>query len=169
MDFITNLWHMIVKSNTFNFVVMLIVLRYIVVKIDLKSSISTMQQKIIQGVENSKTEQKNAQTLLGKSKKEFQNLDLEVKSRLEQAKSHAEIIAKQIIDDTNSKISLIESSVEKTIESEEKTISTKLSEQVAKTAIDLAKSNIEKALKERIELHEKLIDESIQELDGVVI
>ena len=76
-------------------------------------------------------------------------------------------IAKQISADTDEKVKLIEKNIERVIGAEEKTISAKMTEKTLNASVELAKRHIQGLLDGNPDLHNKFIDESIENVDRI--
>lgn len=162
-----HIWDTIVKSNTFNFIVMLLLLGWIVKKINLANTLNKFKSDIIKSIENSKQEKENGISVLKEAEKSVENIETEIAERLEVANKQAENIEKDILNLADNKIKQIEKSISKVIENEEKQISTKLIYNTTQNAVKLAKEKMSKLLEENPKLHEKFINESLKELDRI--
>lgn len=169
MNTILDIWNLIVHSNTFNFIVMLLILGWLVSKFKIAESLDVLKNNIIDSIEKAKQEKIDAQKVLSSAQDEVKNLDSEIKSRLSQAEEHAKTVAQRIIDDTENKVKQIEANIERVVEAEEKTISSRLTGKTAKASIELAKNHITNLLKQHPELHDKYINDSINEIDRIKI
>lgn len=169
MNTILDIWNLIVHSNTFNFIVMLLILGWLVSKFKIAESLDVLKNNIIDSIEKAKQEKFDAQKVLSSAQDEVKNLDSEIKSRLSQAEEHAKTVAQRIIDDTENKVKQIEANIERVVEAEEKTISSRLTGKTAKASIELAKNHITNLLKQHPELHDKYINDSINEIDRIKI
>lgn len=167
MTHIIEIWDLIVKSNAFNFVVMIIILGWLLKKANLTSALENLKSKVIEQIEKAKSEKENAKNDLLKAKKSVANLDTEIKERILSAEEQAKTVAKRILDETESKIQQIESNVKRAVESEEKTVSSKLTSKTVNASVQLAKNHIKSLLQDHPELHKQYINESIENLDKV--
>lgn len=164
MNTIAQIWNTIVTSNFFNFVVMVLILAWIVKKFDIINKLENAKSKVKEVIENSEQEKINAQNEFLKTQKSVENLEDEIKIKLDDAEKRAETIAKNIETQTEEKVKKIKNNIERVIKAEEKTISAKLSQKTAKASSELAKVHIQEVLKAHPELHEKYINQSIEEL-----
>ena len=161
------IWDLIVRSNTFNFVLLLAIFYFIFKKINISQVIEKLQQDIINTIENVKNNKRQADEKLAKAKDSVKNLDKDIEMQMEQANANAKAIADTIFNNTQKRIDTIKTNVDKSITTEEKSLSAKLTEKAAHAAVALAKNHIINTLKDRPDLHDKYIDESIQELDRI--
>lgn len=162
---ISNIWQEIMMSNTFNFVLFVLILAWIFKKIDVHAMITSLQQKIIKILDEVKKEKEEAQGKLAQAEKAVENLGEELKVIVEDAQKSAEVISKKIMTEAQKQIESIESNATKVIEAEEKLLISNLTKSTSKASIDAAKSHIEATLGQTPSLHEKYINESIDELD----
>ena len=169
MKEILDIWNFIVHSNTFNFIVMVFLLAWIVKKVNVKNALEVMKNNIIDSIEKSKQEKESANKILGEAKDAVKNLDNEIKDRINQAENHAKTLAERILTETGEKVKQIEANVERVVEAEEKTISSQLTTKTVKASVELAKKHITNLLASNPQLHDKFINESIEEIDRIKI
>ncbi len=167
MKNILDIWNFIVHSNAFNFIVMVLLLSWIIKKINLKESLNVMKNNIIDKIENSKSEKESANKILDDAKEQVKNLDIEIQKRLKQAENHGQDLAEKIFKDTELKIKQIENNIEKVIDTEEKTLSADLTKKTVKASVELAVKQVQNILANNPQLHEKFINESIDEIDRI--
>ena len=161
------IWDIIVRSNTFNFVLLVAIFWFLFKKINVSNFIGKLQQDIINAIENVKKSKELAGEKLSKAKDSVKNLESDIKAQIDLADNTAKTISDNILEDTEKRIEIIHSSVDKTIATEEKSLSAKLTEKAAAAAVAIAKNHIINTLKNRPDLHDKYIGESIQELDRI--
>jgi len=162
---ISKIWQEIMMSNTFNFVLFVLILAWIFKKIDVHSMIVALQQKIIKILDDVKKEKEVAQGKLSQAEKAVENLGDELKGIVEDAEKSAEVISKKILTEAQKQIESIESNATKVIEAEEKLLVSNLTKNTSKASVAAAKTHIEQTLGQTPSLHEKYINESIDELD----
>lgn len=162
---ISHIWNIIVKSNTFNFVIFVLILAWIAKKIDVPGVISALQQKIIKIIDEVKKAHEEAKGDLSNANKAIENLETELATIVEEASNSAKVIGEKILSEAQKQIESIESNTTKVIEAEEKLLVSKLTKNTSLASIEAAKSNIKEALYQTPTLHEKYINECIEELD----
>lgn len=162
---ISEIWNIIVQSNTFNFVIFVLILAYIFKKINIGAIIASIQEKIIKILDEVKKEHEQAKAELFKAESSVKNLDSELKIIVDDAQKSAAVISDKILSETQKQIESINTNAEKVIDAEEKLLISKLTKNTSKTSIETAKSHIQNVLEQTPTLHEKYINESIDELD----
>ena len=121
-----------------------------------------MKRAILEAAKNEKDEAIGA---LNNAEKAVVNLDSELNTILNEAEKSAEVIGEKILTEAKKQIESIEANAIKVIEAEEKLLISKLTKSTSKASVQIAKSHVEKVLQETPTLHDKYIDESIDELD----
>lgn len=161
------LWDLIVRSNTFNFVVLLAILAVIWNKLNISEKLKFMRQEIADFIEKSKQEKDNAQKQLKTTKKDVEHLSEEINETLEKAKISAQNVFDEIKQMTKIGIEKIEANVDKIIDNETRKINSKLTIETSQKAIDLAKEKLQKMFDENPQMHNTFIEQSIETLDKV--
>lgn len=167
MNELLEIWDLIVKSNTFNFVLLVVIFYFIFKKINISKILTQLQQDIINSIENVKKNKIEADKKLAKAKDSVKTLDNDIEIHLKQADETAKLITQTIFQNSDKQIELIKNNVEKAISSEEKSLSVMLKDKAASAAVAIAQTHIINMLKNRPDLHDKYIEESIQELDRI--
>lgn len=163
----TDFWNLIVESNTFNFAILVIILAVVFVKIDLPGIIEKIKNDVAKAIENAKKEKENAEIELKSAQKTAANTDNEVAQQLKTAEDNAQNLAQGIMKNTEAQMENIKSNILRVITAEEKNLSSKLTQKAVDNSIELAKQNIINKLNENKSLHEKFIDDSINEIGRV--
>ena len=162
-------WTLIVKSNTFNFIIMLIIFAIIWQKLNISEKLEDMRAKIASFIENSKHEKENAENQLSATKKDVENIKEEISKTLEQAKVSAQNVFEEINKMTHNAVEKIEANIDKIIDNETRKINSKLTNDTAQNAINLAKEKLQKMFDESPNLHEQYIEQSIEAIDRIKI
>lgn len=162
---IAKIWDIIIKSNTFNFIIFVAILAWVFNKINVKGMIETLQQKIIKIIEDAKKEKEEAHQSLKNAQKAVENLPKELESIVSDAKKSADVISEKILTEAQKQIESIEQNAQKVIDAEEKLLIAKLTKSTSNVSVNLAKTHIQNVLEQTPTLQEKYINESIDELD----
>ncbi len=157
-------WSAVVETNTFNFVILLLIFAILYKKLNVSDMLEKMKKSIITAIEIAKAEKSDAENKLNDAQKTVKNLDNELKERAKDAELKANAISEKIISDCNDKVKSLQENAQGIIFAEEKTISAKAQNDTLKSATELAKRNIIERLSNDRGLHDRLIEESIGEL-----
>lgn len=160
-------WNLIVQSNTFNFIIMLVILVMLWQKLDLTSKVETMKNDIANFIENSKKERELASLHLQDAEKSVANLGAEIREKLANSKVLAQNVFDEIQDMAQKSVEKIEANVDKIIDNETRKVNTKLSHTTADNAINLATQKLKEMFAQKPELHEQHINEAIETLDRI--
>ena len=160
-------WNLILKSNTFNFVVLVAIFWVLAIKLNLPEMLEKLRISVATSIENAKSELETSKSELKNAKKSVKDAEKEYDDKILIAKNSAEGLSKDILNNAKAQVKKIEENVLRVVLSEEKKISAKLTYETMKQAVDMARENIIKKLKSDKELQNKLISDSIEELDKI--
>lgn len=162
---ISNIWQAFVTSNALNFVIFVAVFGWIFKKANLKGMLESFGQKIADMLEAAKKAREEAHLKLSDVKKSVENLPQELEKMETEASKSAEVIEKRLLEEAQKQAEQIKSNALKVIEAEEKKLTSTLTKKASKASVEVAKGHITSVLAQNPQLHEKYINESIDELD----
>lgn len=155
------------ESNAINFVIMLIILGFIIKKVNLQksfnSSIKNVESKILKSDEVKET----AKSSFTGAKSTIDRLPEDIAALEKEALSKSKVFKEQIEESTQKAILTIQKNADRAISIEEKKISNLLTGKTITDSIELAANNLKDMLDNNPELHNKFIEESLEELDRV--
>ena len=155
------------ESNTINFIIMLVILAVIVVKLNLKTSLNSSVEHVETTIKNSDTAKQDSELTLSKSKTAIEKLPQDIKNLEKEAELKADVFKAQIEETAQKEILGFQKSIDRALSIEEKKISNLLQGKTIISSIETAKNNICTALSQNPQLHEKFIEESLDELEKV--
>lgn len=164
MDIVLQIWNKLITSNTFNFLVMLFLLVWIIKKFDLIDIISKSSQSIKKNIKDSELEKEKSSSNYNNVVKSVENLDSVISEHIKNAERKADDIRNEILLNASKKAEMINDNILKTIISEEKNASSRLISKTVEESTKTAKEKIIKILKEKPEIHQKIIEDSIKKL-----
>lgn len=167
-ELITHIWNVFVKSNTLNFVVFLLIFAWIFKKVGIKSMVSSLQHKVVKLLDEAKNEKDEADNLLIQAEQALEKLPEQLGEIIQDATKSADIISNKILNEAKKQVENIELNATKVIAAEEKLLIAKLTKNTSQASVEIAKSHIESVLEEAPGLHEKYINESIDDLDNLI-
>jgi len=170
MEFLQSVYNfaqnnIIFKSNTFNFLVLVVVLYFVSRKINLPLILENIQKEVTRLMDDSIKAKEDAQVGLNSARDSIKNLDMELKAILANGSNNAAIIAAKILEDGRRQADSIKRNTERLINTEEIFIISDLSKMTSMASLEVAKKFIITALEKNPELHNKYINESIEALD----
>lgn len=167
MENILNIWNIVVQSNTFNFIIFAAIIAWILKKINAKDVINSLQVKIVEKIEQAKSFKIQAIDELKEAEKSLEGLTVELGKIISDAKFSAESIAQKIVEEAKENALNIEKNAKKVLEAEEKKVVSTLTQKTVKASVELAKTKILTALEKDGFLHQKYIDDSLNQLERV--
>ncbi len=159
------IWTLIVKSNAFNFLILLGLIIFAIKFFKVGNLIEKACSKIKENVENSDLEKENSQKKLKEANETVKNITNEIKEIFDNAQKSAELMGEKILTDANTQIKNIEQNAQKAVEFESKKIALSLTQKTALASLEVAKNHIKNTLKEKPQYHKDFIQKSIDELD----
>lgn len=161
------LWVKIIESNTFNFIILVIILAFIFKKINLSEIINGLQSKIQDSVDKSTTAKENSQKELNKAEALMENVDKDTDKIIKDADRNAIAVAKKIVEGSKPQIEIIEKNADKVIENGIMKVKKSLSDIAVKEAVKITADNLKTDLISNPNLHKKYIEEALIELEGI--
>ncbi len=159
------IWTLIVKSNAFNFLILLGLIIFAIKFFKVGSLIEKACTKVKETVENSDLEKENSKVELQKANETIKNIANEVKEIFDNAQKSAELMGEKILKDADLQAKSIEQNAKKVMEFESKKVALNLTQKTALASLEVAKNHIKNTLKEKPQYHNDFIQKSIDELD----
>lgn len=159
------IWNIIVKSNTFNF---LILLGFIILLCKIFKAGSLIEgacQKIKTNIENSDNAKSDSEKKLDEARKAVENVANEVKEIFDNAQKNAGLIGDKILKEADNQAKRIFENANKVLEQEGKKLVLSLTQKTALASLETAKNHIQKTLEEKPDYHMDFIKQSIDELN----
>ena len=161
------IWQIIVQSNTLNFLIVLAVVLFIVSKLDVKSKLEVMKDEIKTYVDASSKEKEDAKNELDEINEKIKHLPEEIADIKQSAENNIRGIEKRINEEIDEKKKDIENNAKRILGLETKKFKSRLSGILSQASIDLAKKNALEQLNDNRELHDRYINEAIDEIDRI--
>ncbi len=160
-------WDLIVRSNTFNFLILVTILAIVWQKLDIDSKLEKMKVDIANFIENSQKEKEAADKHLSAAQFSVENLDTEIQATLEKAKQSAQNVFEEIQNMARKSIEKIEKNVDNIIDNEKRKVTVKLSDATVSASIIRAGEKMKEMFAQNPQLHEQYINQSIETLDRI--
>ena len=157
----------LVHANVFNFLVMVIIIAFIAGKLNLSDKIENLRKNIENKVTSSDDNKNESLNYLKNAEKEVETLGAEVNKIKTDASKSAKAISDNIINQAQEQVKKIEFNASKNILNEENKAKSELVRDVSLSSVKLAKKHVKQVLENNLDLHKKLIYESIDKLDGI--
>lgn len=146
-----------------NFIVFSAIIVIVVKKfIKPNEALEVAQNEIKNKIENSQNTKEESQKRLASTKESLENIGALIESIFKQSNSNAQKIGEKIVQDAHKTASSIQNDTDKTIKNNQNSLKTDLIKRTSKALIEIAKAQIVNELEKNPQLHNKLIEESIE-------
>ena len=159
------IWNLIVKTNTFNFIIFVAIFAVIIKYAKVGKLIEGLQKKVFQAVDSSDEAKEQSLKELDSAKRKATMVGAEIKVILDEADLTAMRLNRKIMADANIQSESIQANASKLVDSEGKHVISELSQNAALASVELAKRHIQRTLKEKPHYHAKFVEDSINEID----
>ncbi len=159
-------WNNIVHSNMFNFVILAIAL-YFLLKDKVKDALDSMTERTINTVNSSISEKEDALKKLEETKIDYEKTPQEKAEIRNIAQNTLLSLEKKAAADIEKAKQLLVENASKTVSSEEARINSVLTKETAENSISKALNEISVRLSQDEHLHDKLIENAIEELEKI--
>ena len=163
----TDIIQTLIQTNSLNFIIVLAVLIFILSKLNINEKINKLRDDIKSYVDNSTSEKALAQKELEETEEKIKHLPEETKQIEISAENNIKGFEQKIKKEIEDKKNDIKTSADRILNLEIKQFKAKLTSILSEKSVILAKDNAIEQLKNNRELHNKYIDEAIEEIGRV--
>ena len=167
MQNIVEIFKYILESNIINFLIIVWLLCVLCKKFELSSILNKSVDAVEDYIEKSKSEKQNSVQKVKDSQDLMDKLPSQVEEIEKFTKQKTDVFKKQLEENTLKTIQKVENNIEKIKKIDEKKTSNAIMERSFYMSIDKAQSDIINMLKSNPDLHNKFIDESLNELEKI--
>jgi F0F1-type ATP synthase membrane subunit b/b' len=157
----------IARTNLFNFIIFAGIIVYLFIKLDVIGGLNKGAKGVAEKIEESKTAKEESETKLQTIEDKVSHLEDEVNEIIKQSEENAKIVGEQIITDTDKSVENIKSNAIKLVENKTAILKNDIMRRASLASVEVAKDHIINELNNNYDLHNKLIDESIEEINRV--
>ena len=150
------------RTNLFNFIIFAAVFIFIFYKIHL----GTMLDKSKNNIENSKNTKAESESHLKQIEETLAHIEEEVEGIIKKSEENAKLVGSKILDDAEKLVSNIKENSRKTVENKSALLKNDILQRTSEASIEVAKNHIINELNNNPDLHNRLIDESIEALES---
>ncbi len=159
----------ILESNLINFIIMILIFCFIFKKLKVGTKLETKKIKIKEEVEKSEELKRVSYKNLEETKDKVKNIDKEIKEIKTKAEESVDLYKDTVSREIKSSIENLENNANKVIDNQKKRVILELSEDISEESVEKATENIKEILKRNPEIHQIIIDEFIENIDGLKI
>lgn len=157
----------IARTNLFNFIIFAGIIIYLFVKLNVMGVLNKGTQDVAAKIDNSETAKDESEIKLKTIEDKVANLAQEVDSIIKQSEANAELVGGQILADANKSADNIKTNALKLIENKTGVMKNDIMRRASLASVEVAREHIINELNNNPELHNKLINESVEAINEV--
>ena len=157
----------IARTNLFNFIIFAGIITYLFFKLDFIGALDSGKDFVAEHIEDSKNAKTESEAKLKAAEEKIANIENEVSDIISASEANAKLIGEKIMSDMNISLESIKNNLEKLVESKTALLKNDILKRASAASVELAKNQIIKELDNNKELHEKLIDDSVDAIERV--
>ncbi len=157
----------IARTNLFNFIIFMSVILFLAHKMDVKGKLEQSKQNINDVIEESKIVKEESETRLSSIEESMSHIEQEINTILLKSAENAKLVGEKIVQDAEKNVIIIRDNADKAIENSRVILKNDLIKRATLASVEVAKSKILHELYHNQGLHDQLIEESINAIEGV--
>ena len=154
------------KTNLFNFIIFLSILIFLFKKIDVVGMLENMKNAVIENIEASKTSKSESETHLKEIQEKVSHIEEEIDGIIKKSERNAKLVGEKIIEDANHTVESIKDNSKKLVENKSALLKNDILKRASEASIEVARNHIVNELNNNYDLHQRLIDESLEALNS---
>lgn len=154
------------RTNLFNFVIFLSILIFLFKKIDVVGMLDNMKNVVIENIESSKTSKSDSEIHLKEIEEKVSHIEEEIDEIIKKSEQNAKLVGEKIIQDANHTVESIKDNSKKLVENKSALLKNDILRRASEASIEVARNHIVNELNNNYDLHQKLIDESLEALNS---
>ena len=154
------------RTNLFNFVIFLSILIFLFKKIDVVGMLDNLKNVVIENIESSKTSKSESETHLKEIEEKVSHIEEEIDGIIKKSEQNAKLVGEKIIQDANHTVESIKDNSKKLVENKSALLKNDILRRASEASIEVARNHIVNELNNNYDLHQKLIDESLEALNS---
>ncbi len=158
--------NLIIKTNTLNFLIVLAVIIFLILKLNLGQKLDNLKSEITNYVNVSEDEKKQAEMALSEINAKITHLPDEISKIDKSAKNSVLSLEKKMERTLKEQVQDIDNNSNRIMKLETKKFKQNLAFKLSEVSVNLAKDNAVRQLNNNRELHDKYIYEAIAQIDG---
>ena len=167
MESIRLIWEYIGRTNLFNFIIFLSVFILIWKMAKLGDMLERAKQSVIDHIEESKSKKADSEDHLKQIEETVSHLGEEIEGLIKKSEDNAKLVGEKILQDAGNMAEGIRDNARKVVENKSALLKNDILRRASQASIDVARKHIINELRDNDGLHQKLIDESIEAINGI--
>lgn len=157
----------IARTNLFNFVIFLSIIIFLVKKLNVSAKLEDAQESVKNAVDESEVVKIQSEERLTAIEDSMTHIKEEIESIISKSDETATLVGEKILQDGHNTAIVIQENADKAMENSRMILKNELLKRASIASVEVAKNHIINELSWNQGLHDKLIDESIDSLEGI--
>ena len=157
----------IARTNLFNFVIFLSIIILICIKLNIKAKLNTAVEGVKDTIEESENTKAEAENKLSAIEEDMSHIGEKVEAILKESEERANLVGEKILEDAQKSALVIGENASKAIDNSRLILKNDIIKRASIASIEVAKARILEELNRNSELHNILINQSIESIEGV--
>jgi len=157
----------IASTNLFNFAIFLGIIIYIYKKLDVSGKLEAAKNSVAANIKNSETAKTDSEKVLKEIEQSVANVGAEIDEIIKKSEENADMVGNKILNDAQKSLEIIKENTGKIAEARSSLIKNDLLKRAATASVEVAKNHIINELRNNPDLHNRLIDESVEAINGI--
>ncbi len=153
------------RTNLFNFAIFLAIIIYVCKKINLNGILEGAKNKVKENIETSENTKAESESHLKDIEQTLAHIEDEIDGIIKKSENNAKLVGEKILEDAQKTISGIKENSQKAVENRSALLKNDILKRASGASIEVAKNHIINELNNNYELHNRLIDESIEAIN----
>ncbi len=155
----------IARTNLFNFVIFLSIIIFLVKKINVTAKLEDAQVAVKDSIVEAETAKVKSEERLSSIEESMAHIEEEIDSIIEKSEENAKLVGEKVVQDGKKTALVIQDNTVKAIENSRVILKNELLRRASLASVEVARGQILNELSNNKELHDKLIDESIEAIE----
>lgn len=157
----------IARTNLFNFVIFFSIIVFLVKKVNVSAKIEVAQTSVNDAIVESETAKVESEQKLSSIEVSMAHIEEEIDAIIDKSEVNANLVGEKILQDGRKSALVIQDNTQKALENSRVILKNDLLKRASLASVEVAKAHILEELNRNTDLHNKLIDESIEALEEV--
>ena len=167
MENLNSIIDYIARTNLFNFIIFAGIIIFLVKKLRVNSQMETAVTTVKETIEESENTKAESETKLSAVEESMAHLSEEIDAVLAESDERAKLVGSKILEDAEKTALTVRENAQKALENSKVILKNDLIRRASLASVEVAKSHIIEELSKNTELHDKLIEESIEKIEEV--
>ena len=156
----------IARTNLFNFAIFLAIIIWVCKKINVSGMLEKAKQDVKANIEASENTKTESESYLKEIEETLSHIEEEVDGIIKKSENNAKLVGEKILEDARKTVIGIKDNSQKAAENKSALVKNDILKRASEASIDVARIHIINELNNNYDLHNRLIDESIEALNG---